>query len=264
MEIIWLVDTNIAWGLILQHDHLHRVAKCVSESKEIHFLPAVAAEIKATLDKNVAKIMAFALTGEKLPNSSGLARKIAEEVHSVKRHYPKMGDTAIVEFERIIREYVSAKLLFRDKNYRGMREIDKKDLRQYVDKNPHDMEDLSKAYKKYAEKVFSTIINRINEEFQNIKNSRDRGILIDLVMTAYYYPDTKLCFLTNDAEFFKKWKRVYDSKEYKQFITDNSIRYGIVFHYLPDLENESVEQYEIYPSLSEDSISLYDVLIGCL
>ena len=64
MEILWTVDTNIALAIHLPGDHLHKVATCIDRSKEIILLPSVGAEIKSTLDNNIAKIMAAALTGK--------------------------------------------------------------------------------------------------------------------------------------------------------------------------------------------------------
>ena len=266
MEIVWTVDTNIALGYHLSTDHLNKVARCIDDSKEIILFPSVGAEIKSKLDNNIAKIMASALSGKTSQYAkNSLLQKIYEETKRLKKYYPEVKDNAIMEFREIVSRFVSMKIVYRSKrHFYYERERDMKKLSPYMEPNKGKVDVIVTAYKKYKNEIFSDIINKINQVFSEKKRSKDREILMDLISFSYQYPETAVCFLTNDKDFYKRWKRVWNSGEYKRFLDKNNIKYGIIFHYIPDLVNESVDNYDLYPKLKfEEEINLYQILANC-
>ena len=266
MEILWTVDTNIAWGIFLSQDHLHRVGTCIQNSKEIALLPSVGAEIKSTLDNNVAKSMALGLTYEPPYNiKSGLLQKIATEIYTLRKHYSLLQEDAIQQFKEMIYKYVSVKTVRPLKHHFYEREVNDKVLQSYMEENSRKVSAAALAYKKYMEDIFGEVLEKIDSVLGGKKESRDKNILVDLVILSHKYPSLQICFLTNDKKFYRRWKKVYDSEEYQQFLKDNEIKYPIIFHYIPDLGEESVDKYEMYPSPSdESSLSLYQILRECM
>ena len=266
MEILWTVDTNITWAMQLSKDHLHKVATCIDKSKEIILLPSVGAEIKSTLDNNIAKIMASALAGKTTSyEKNSLVQKIYSEITQLKKYYPQLKDSAITEFKESVYRYVSIKTVQASKKYLSYRrEIEMDKLRPYINAKKG-VGAIADAYKKYVNKVFLPIINKINLVFPYKKQSKDKEILIDLINISYHYPEIQICFLTNDKDFYRRWKRVCDTKEYTLFLKENNIKYRIIFHYIPDLENETIDSYDMYPkpASEEKALSLYQILTNC-
>ncbi len=187
-----------------------------------------------------------------LSHLDDLTKKMYRTIKSIQEIKKTNIDIAIQTFQYVIEEQL--KLM-------QFRKVEDKLKFKRIDDISKDHRNIFQKNKEKIESIFNEIITVVNNVFIKQRDRKDKEILIELIVLSYRYPHTAFCFLTNDKNFYKRWKKVYDQK-YVEFKKSKDIKYGIVFHYIPDLKKQSVSQYEMYPYMDK-SLSLKDMLQEC-
>lgn len=267
MEIMWLADTNILIAYHIKSDRLNKVVSCIGKHKELIAPHTVVAEIRSLIDTKIAKLIAKYMSGniqKSMETMDPLERKILDELRKIMM----IKETNFYEAVKVFRNFIDQQLQLMQfekiKPYGPRRMIDKKELGL---ESHESAKDTLKAIRKYSNKIFGEIMRVIDATFPKEKQSKDKEILVELIMTSYSYPDVLICFLTNDRDFFRKWKKVHD-EAYTVFKEKNSIKYGIYFHYVPDLHDQKYTQYKMHPKIDPtdemyEKISLSEILKEC-
>lgn len=261
MDIVWMADTNIVYGALLPSDHLHLVSKCIYEKKEITLPPAVIAEIRSTYNNKIAMILSKFLSEDEEPDFSGmdeLTKKIWKTAEIIKNQEKIGMEQALKIFKDTIQEFLTLHILkINTESKLGIR----REIKSVKESSAASF--FLKTKEKW-ENIFGDIMNGINDIFKQKRTHKDREILKDLVVLSYLYPSTIFCFLTNDMEFYKKWRKVYN-ENYQKFKKVHDIKDGLFFHYIPDLISQPLSSYKIYPKPEKpDIISLERVLKDCV
>ena len=265
MNIVWMLDTNIVYGALLPSDHLHLVSKCIYEKKDIILPSAVIAEIRSTYSNKIAIIFSKFLGEEEEPDFSsmdGLTKKIWKAVEIIKNHEKIGMEQALKVFKVTIQELLTLHII-KIKNAES-----KFGVRREIEgvKASNAANFFLKTREKW-ENIFKEIMESIDKVFKQKRTHKDREILKELVVLSYLYPSTIFCFFTNDEEFYKKWRKVYGEK-YQEFKKVHQIKYGLFFHYIPDLTSQPLSSYKIHPMPKEpeilNMISLEKILKDCV